>query len=166
MGFQLVNIARDLVEDDAIGRCYLPEEWFAEQDIEPGQHIKPHHRAELAEMAARLVALSRQYQAAGRWGARKLGFRQRWAVLAAANIYGAIGTQVVELGTHAWDYRVYVTKLAKARLTAKALGQALRGVKPPAEMPRWSRGDILLKLRMQGDPAPMPMTPLPDEDVE
>jgi phytoene synthase len=166
MAFQLVNIARDLLEDDAMGRCYLPEEWLSEQDIEPGQHVKPHHREELAEMAARLVALSQQHEAAGRWGAGRLGFRQRWAVLAAANIYGAIGTQVVELGAHAWDHRVYVTKLAKAGLTAKALGQALRKAPRPAEMPRWSRGEILLKLRMQGDPAPMPMTPLPDEDVE
>lgn len=166
MAFQLVNIARDLVEDDAMGRCYLPEEWLAEQDIEPGQHIKPHHREELAEMAARLVALSRQYEAAGRWGAGRLGFRQRWAVLAAANIYGAIGTQVVEHGAHAWDHRVYVTKIAKAGLTARALGQALRGAAKPAEMPHWSRGAILLKLRMEGDPAPMPMTPLPDEELE
>jgi phytoene synthase len=166
MAFQLINIARDLVEDDAVGRCYLPVEWMVEQDIEPGQHAKPHHREELAEMAARLIALADSHEAAGKWGTRRLGFRQRWAVLAAANIYGAIGRKVVRRGTAAWDHRVYVKRLAKLALTAKALLETLRKPPQPAEMPRWSRGKILLKLRMEGAPAPMPMTPLPDEEEE
>lgn len=161
--FQLVNIARDLVDDDAIGRCYLPEEWLAEEDIEPGQQTKPHHREELAEMAARLVALAESHAEAARYGAGRLAFRQRWAVLAAANIYTEIGRDVVRLGPRAWDHRVHVGRLAKARLTLRALRQALRKPARPATMPRWTRGDILLKLRMEGAPAPMPMTPLPDE---
>jgi phytoene synthase len=165
MSFQLANIARDLVEDDAVGRSYLPEEWLAEQDIEPGQVAKPHHREELAEMAARLIRLAEQHEAAGRYGARKLGFRQRWAVLAAANVYGAIGREVVARGAHAWDRRVVIGRGAKLRLTAKALGQALRGAPRPETLPRFSRGKILLKLRMEGAPAPMPMTPLPDEEA-
>jgi phytoene synthase len=164
MSFQLANIARDLVEDDAIGRCYLPEEWLAEQDIEPGQVAKPHHRQELAEMAARLIALAAQHEAAGRYGARKLSFRQRWAVLAAAEVYGAIGREVRERGAHAWDRRVIIKGRTKARLTAKALFETLRRPPKPETMPRFSRGDILLKLRMEGAPAPMPMTPLPDEE--
>jgi len=53
LSFQLANIARDILEDDAGGRCYLPLEWLVEEDIEPGQHTKPHHRQELADMAAR-----------------------------------------------------------------------------------------------------------------
>ena len=89
LAFQLSNIARDIVEDDAAGRCYLPQEWLAEEDIEPGQHTKPHHRAELAAMAARLVALVEKHEAAARVGAAKLPFRSRWAVLSAARIYGA-----------------------------------------------------------------------------
>ena len=55
LAFQLANIARDVVEDDAAGRCYLPAIWLVEEDIEPGQHTKPHYRQELADMAARLV---------------------------------------------------------------------------------------------------------------
>ena len=163
MAFQLVNIARDLVDDDAIGRCYLPLEWLAEQDIEPGQHAKPHHREELAEMAARLVALAEEHEAAGKWGAARLPFRERWAVLAAANIYGAIGREVVERGSAAWDHRVQISGPEKLALTAKALLEALRKPDKPAQMPRFTRGAILLKLRMEGAPAPMPMTPLPDE---
>ncbi|MGB7419710.1 MAG: phytoene/squalene synthase family protein, partial [Erythrobacter sp.] len=69
LAFQLSNIARDIVEDDAAGRCYLPLEWLVEMDIEPGQHTKPHHREELAELAARLVALVDRHEAAARVGA-------------------------------------------------------------------------------------------------
>ena len=79
LAFQLSNIARDIVEDDAAGRCYLPIMWLVEQDIEPGQHTKPHHRKELAAMAARLVALVEKHEAAARVGAAKLPFRSRWA---------------------------------------------------------------------------------------
>ena len=32
LAFQLVNIARDVSEDDARGRCYIPTEWLAEAD--------------------------------------------------------------------------------------------------------------------------------------
>ncbi len=48
LAFQLGNIARDISEDDAAGRCYLPEEWLAEKDIPPGQHMKPPYRTRLA----------------------------------------------------------------------------------------------------------------------
>ena len=33
--FQLANIARDIAEDDAADRCYIPVEWLVEEDIEP-----------------------------------------------------------------------------------------------------------------------------------
>lgn len=114
LAFQLSNIARDIVEDDAAGRCYLPEMWLVEQDIEPGQHTKPHHREELAEMAARLVDLVEKHEAAARVGAARLPFRSRWAVISAARIYGAIGRKVRARGTQAWNSRVYVPRYEKA----------------------------------------------------
>ena len=64
--FQLANIARDLDEDDKGDRCYLPEAWLAEEDIEPGQHMKPHHRQELADMAARLIRRMEKHEAMAR----------------------------------------------------------------------------------------------------
>ncbi|EAQ27976.1 phytoene synthase [Erythrobacter sp. NAP1] len=114
LAFQLSNIARDIVEDDAAGRCYLPEMWLVEQDIEPGQHTKPHHREELAEMAARLVDLVEKHEAAARVGAARLPFRSRWAVLSAARIYGAIGRKVRKRGIEAWNSRTYVPRWEKA----------------------------------------------------
>ncbi len=125
LAFQLSNIARDIVEDDAAGRCYLPAEWLVEEDIEPGQHTKPHHREELADMAARLVALVEKHEAAARVGAARLPFRSRWAVLSAARIYGAIGRKVRARGTEAWNSRTYVPRPEKALYGARAFLSAV-----------------------------------------
>lgn len=125
LAFQLSNIARDIVEDDAAGRCYLPVEWLVEQDIEPGQHTKPHHRKELADMAARLVALVEKHEAAARVGAARLPFRSRWAVLSAARIYGAIGRKVRARGAKAWDSRTYVPRAEKALYGVRAFLSAV-----------------------------------------
>ena len=164
LAFQLANIARDLDEDDKADRCYLPIEWLVEEDIEPGQQMKPHHRQELADMAARLIRRMDKHEAMARLGAPNLAFRQRWAVLAAARIYGAIGRRVVELGPKAWDHRVVIGPLAKLRHVAAAFAEALKN-KPeePAEPPTWTRGDILIDVRMS-QPIPAPsMEPLPEE---
>lgn len=141
--FQLANIARDVAEDDAAARCYIPVEWLVEEDIEPGQHTKPHHRQELADMAAQLVALMEQHEAAARIGAARLPFRSRWAVLSAARIYGAIGREVRRRGPNAWDRRVSTTKADKIRHAAAAFVEALVN-RPPAlpQMPRWTRRDF------------------------
>ena len=41
LAFQLANIARDIGEDDAAGRCYMPDDWQALLDIGPGEHHAP-----------------------------------------------------------------------------------------------------------------------------
>ncbi|MBC7160472.1 MAG: squalene/phytoene synthase family protein, partial [Porphyrobacter sp.] len=165
LAFQLNNIARDLGEDDAAGRCYLPVEWLAEAGIPPGQHMKPRFRPQLVAMVARLLDLAEEHEAAARQGARALRFRQRWAVLAAANIYGAIGRAVRARGERAWDHRVRTSALAKLGHMLGALREALRRPAEPAAMPRWTRGEILVAVRMAGPIAPNPTTPLPDEGV-
>ena len=166
LAFQLNNIARDIWEDDAAGRCYLPVEWLVEADIPPGQHMKPQFRAELTAMAARLVDMAELHEAAARLGAARLRFRHRWAVLSAANIYGAIGREVRERGEAAWDHRVHTSKLAKLGHVRRAFFAALRNrPEEPAAMPKWTRGSLMVMARMDGPPAPMPMTPLRDEGV-
>jgi phytoene synthase len=159
--FQLANIARDLDEDDRADRCYLPLEWLAEEDIEPGQHMKPHHRQELADMTARLIRRMEKHEAWARMGAARLPFRSRWAVLAALRIYGAIGSKVAELGPRAWDNRVVIGPLNKLRHVAGAFREAVRN-KPeePAEPAQWNRSEVLIDVRMAGPIAPPPMEPL------
>jgi phytoene synthase len=165
LAFQLANIARDVSEDDAAGRCYLPLEWLAEADIPPGEHMKPAYRAQLVPLVARLLDIAERHEAAARVGADRLAFRQRWAVLAAADIYGAIGRRVRALGPAAWDRRVRTSALAKARFVWRAFVAALRRPEEPAEWPRWTRAELLIAVRMAQPIPPPPMTPLPDEGV-
>ncbi|MEG3124509.1 phytoene/squalene synthase family protein [Sphingomonas sp. GB1N7] len=134
MAFQLSNIARDIEEDDRVGRAYVPEDWFVEMDIPPGQHMKPPFRARLAVLARRLAERSAKFEASARVGTPKLSFRSAWAVLAAADIYGAIGRTVAERGERAWDSRVTTSKLDKVRFIARAFLAAGRrqALYPPA----------------------------------
>jgi 15-cis-phytoene synthase len=126
MAFQLANIMRDICEDDAVGRCYLPVEWLVEMDIPPGQHMKPPFRPRLAILARRMAKLAGHYEASARVGAAALPFRSAWAVLSAAGIYGDIAREVARKGEHAWDHRVVTSKPAKLGWVAKAFVQALR----------------------------------------
>src|SRR3546814_7135701 len=70
IAFQLANIARDVAEDAAADRCYLPVEWMVELDIPPGQHMHPAFRGRLSVMAKWLSEMAEDYEASGRWGAR------------------------------------------------------------------------------------------------
>ena len=126
MAFQLANIARDIEEDDRAGRCYLPVEWLVEHDVPPGQHMKPPFRPRLTRIVARLTDAAAGFEASARVGAAALSFRDAWAVLAAADIYGAIGRTVAARGDHAWDHRVTTSRVQKLGFIASAARAASR----------------------------------------
>ena len=63
----------------------------------------------------------------------RLPFRSRWAVLSAANIYGAIARKVVARGPHAWDSRTSIGKRRKLVFMAQALAECAI---PPAPRDR------------------------------
>ena len=140
MAFQLANIARDLEEDAAAGRCYLPGDWLAEMGIAPDAVMTD--RAKLAILAQRLTTRAAQFEASARMGTRALSFRSAWAVLAAAEIYGAIGRTVAARGERAWDTRVTTSKADKLRFIAQA-AVAARARSSLVEVPRdadlWTR---------------------------
>lgn len=143
IAFQLSNIARDLCEDAAADRCYLPIEWLVEIDVPPGEHMKPHYRPRVAMLARRLVDQSQRYEASAREGTPALPFRAAWAVLAAADIYGGIGRAVAARGEHAWDHRVTTSKAQKlgaiGRAFAAARGRAGRYPRTPRDPELWTR---------------------------
>jgi phytoene synthase len=143
LAFQMANIARDVVEDAAIGRCYLPASWLSDIGLEPGQHALPENRRALARLMPRLVALIERHERASRLGTVRLRLRQRWAVLAAANIYGAIGRKLRARGARAWDRRTRVSRLEKLWHIVAALVEALvNRPAAPAEPISWTRHDF------------------------
>jgi len=142
LAFQLANIARDIDEDDRVARCYLPDEWLAEMDMPPGQHMKPPFRPRLAVLARRLATRAQLHEDSAAIGTKALSFRSAWAVLAAAGIYGDIARAVAARGERAWDHRVTTSKAAKLGWIARAAVQAARRQSLP-DTPRdhrlWTR---------------------------
>ncbi len=112
LAFQLANIARDVREDETAGRCYLPRDWQRD--------------CSTVEIVRRLAILAQGFEESARIGARRLPFRSRWAVLAAAGIYGDIAREVVRRGEKAWEERVATSLPAKIVWVARAFVQALR----------------------------------------
>ena len=142
LAFQIANISRDVVEDAAAGRVYIPAQWLAEAGLTPGEHADPDNRFVLASIMPRMIALMEKHEDAARLGAKKLPFRSRWAVLAAANIYGAIGRKVLDRGQLAWDTRTRVSGPEKAWHVTTALFQAVwNRPSGPSEPIIWSRHD-------------------------
>lgn len=141
IAFQLTNIARDVFDDAAIGRCYLPEDWLAEAGIPPGDHVRPEHRGALVGIVRRLLDLADAYYASARAGAQRLPRRAGRAVLSAADIYAAIGTKVSAAGPAAWDHRQGTSIAEKLRFVVRAfLTPHLTSPLPPRP-PLWKKGD-------------------------
>lgn len=144
LAFQLTNIARDIVEDARMGRCYLPAQWLREAGIPPRELADPRYRAQLAKVAARLVDHAEPYYHSAGAGLAALPLRSAWAIASARNVYRQIGIVVKRRGAHAWDERAGTGKATKLWLLAKgaasALGSRFSG---PAALPRdpalWQR---------------------------
>ena len=125
LAFQLDNIARDVVEDAANARCYVPDEWLAAAGLTRATFAAPGNRAALATVIARLVDEADRYALSSRFGTPALPWRSAWAVLAAADIYGGIGRRVRAEGVAALDRRVTTSAAEKLAAVARALPLAL-----------------------------------------
>ncbi len=125
LAFQLTNIARDIVEDAQIGRCYLPMNWLREAGVERDELAEPANRPLLSGWAARLVDMAEPYYRSARGGLTALPLRSAWAVATARSVYREIGVQVRQQGKHAWDERISTSRLDKLRLLCQASGIAL-----------------------------------------
>ncbi len=119
LGFQLTNIARDVVEDAKGGRVYLPGQWLDEAGVPRDAMLEPQHRAALARAAQRLVTTAEPFYDSARWGLRDLQLRSAWAIAAARGIYRGIGYKIIEAGPRAWDTRARVSTPGKLLLLGR-----------------------------------------------
>jgi phytoene synthase len=146
LAFQLDNIARDVIEDAANARCYLPEDWLAGAGLTLATFAAPHKRVALATVVARLVDEAERYAASSRYGTPKLPWRSAWAVLAAADIYGGIGRRVRAEGAAALDRRVTTSSGEKVAAIARALPAMLtrrqQWAMAPSRAELWTRPSL------------------------
>ena len=131
LAFQLTNIARDIIEDARIDRCYLPAQWLEDAGIPRNELTAPRHREALAGLARQLIDLAEPYYDSALGGLTALPLRCAWAIATARGVYREIGIKVKAQGARAWDERISTGKVDKARLLGLGLAQAVAS--------RWQR---------------------------
>ncbi len=120
IAFQLTNIARDVMDDAAQGRVYLPEDWLREAGVPPADIARPEHRRAVAAVTARLLAEAEHYYASARAGLADLPYRSSLAIATARQVYREIGISVMKRGEEAWTTRTIVSPARKAWCVAMA----------------------------------------------
>jgi phytoene synthase len=128
IAMQLTNIARDITEDAAMGRIYLPLSWLQEAQIPPDDIAAPEHREKLAMLTLRLLREADRYYRSGDAGLWHLSFRSACAVSAARHVYSEIGSLLLRRGARAWDQRAYVTGWLKIWVVMRGVLSLLRSV--------------------------------------
>jgi 15-cis-phytoene synthase len=126
MAFQLTNIARDVMDDAAIGRVYLPAEWLEEAGVPEGHVGDPEYRAAVYEVSERLLAVADRFYVSARHGIASLPFRSAWAIAMARFVYREIGSIVRRRGREAWDERARVSRRRKLYGVARSLATIAR----------------------------------------
>ncbi len=129
IAMQLTNIARDVVEDAARDRLYLPATWLP-PGFAPGDVARDHGSAFLA--VRRLLALADQrYRSAAR-GYRHLPPRARLAIRVAGRLYEEIGLRILRAGPGYLNGGRCIVPMPRklALLTAEAASMLAR--RPPA----------------------------------
>jgi phytoene synthase len=141
IAMQLTNIARDIIEDAAMGRIYLPLDWLEEARISTDEIAAPENRETLAILTGRLLREAEEYYRSGDAGLWYLSFRSACAVSAARHVYSGIGNLLLTKGARAWDQRTYLSAPRKALMIARGLGRLLRSL--PARIAKpWSPAAI------------------------
>jgi len=128
LGMQLTNIARDVGEDAARGRIYLPLDWLREVDVDPADLLadRADERA-VAQVTARLLRVADGYYRRGLTGLGALPVACRPAIKSAAFIYRDIGREVAVNG-YSLAHRAHTSTVRKLTLIARAAATPLQVV--------------------------------------
>lgn len=148
IAFQLTNITRDVMDDAAIGRVYLPEDWLVEAGVRPGAVADPDNREAVHEVTERLLGVSDRFYVSARHGIKSLSFRSAWAIASARFVYRDIGRIVRSHGAAAWDSRARISRSRKLYGIARSLATIARShahgrlVAVPSRHGLWTRPRI------------------------
>ena len=113
MAFQLTNISRDVMEDAADDRIYLPRDWLAEAGAPLEAAAFPGQEEKIYPVVERMLSEADRYYESAVHGINRLPFRCAWAIAAARKVYGAIGEEVRRQGARAWENRAGTSTVQK-----------------------------------------------------
>lgn len=114
VAMQLTNIARDVGEDAAAGRIYLPTDWLSEAGCPPEAFLAdPRPDPQIRAIVARLLAEAERLYQRAEAGVRALPVDCRAGIFAARHIYAGIGTSVARAGHDSVTRRARTSKAQK-----------------------------------------------------
>lgn len=126
VAMQLTNICRDVREDAAVGRTYLPEERLRRAGTSPEELLdgEPDREA-VSTVVGDLLDLADDYYESGRAGMQFIPRRSRLAIMVASRIYRAIGVELRARGCDPLEGRTVVGAFGKIRRIGGALADFL-----------------------------------------
>ncbi len=152
VAMQLTNIIRDVGEDLALGRLYLPASWLERFDVRRDQLERGHVSPGYVTLIKQMSHVANRYFDSGNSGIRRLPVRARPGITLASAMYRDIlrsvrmnGYDNLKLRAHVSDRRKLVLATTCARIPAGN----------PAAIPSWLPKGETLMIRHQ---APVPST--------
>lgn len=125
IAMQLTNIARDVGEDAANGRLYLPHDWLREVGIDPQAWCRaPQFDERLAVVVRRLLRWADCLYVRATPGIAALPLGCRPAMLGARSLYAHIGREIERIGCDSIGQRAVVPGRRKAGLLAVSFVRA------------------------------------------
>lgn len=148
VAMQLTNILRDVAEDFAAGRVYLPADQLAAAGWDDASLAAGQPDERFRAMIAGLIARARLYYRRGERGLPYLSPDGRFAILVAARCYAGILDEIERANYNVFERRAHVSMARKItialRLAARS-GPARREPMPPLPLDA-PDGPRLLKL--------------------
>lgn len=148
IAFQLTNICRDVLQDAADDRVYLPQTWLADKGAPEAPAAFAQHTDALSLVCSRVLDEAKKYYESSEYGIARLPFRCAWAIATARAVYQDIGRLVRARGDQAWAARVATSSGRKTWLLCTSLIQTLSAVtikryrRPPERHQLWSAPDL------------------------
>ena len=125
LAMQLTNIARDVGEDAAAGRLFLPLEWLDQAGIDPESFLSnPKATPEIRALTARLLATADRLYGRAEAGIPSLPLTCRAGIYAARHVYAAIGTEVSRAKHDSITRRARTSRARKTSLMALSVLRA------------------------------------------
>lgn len=113
IGMQLTNILRDIKEDAAIGRIYLPQEDLRKFNVTEAQIFANQFDENFEKLMKFQVARARKYYLKGEQGIPLLEKDSRFTVLLASRIYAKILDEIEKQNYNIFTKRAHTTKSQK-----------------------------------------------------
>jgi phytoene synthase len=127
IAMQLTNIARDVAEDAARGRVYLPVHRLLQVGVDPEALVRGQAPTEAVAAVVRwTLALADSYYASADGGMRDIPWRFRPAILVASRVYRAIGLRLRRRSCDALAGRTTVPPAEKVARGCAAVAEVFR----------------------------------------